>query len=146
MEIEQAHEQWEHSLEKYRRHLVKVGPRLNASVRVLAESLCLHDADILSVTSQAYDAITSLAVLTTRQASTVTCLIYLLAQEPLTQSAPAQWPFSKDKVHWLYDEFDVLPTGVQQHEILMSDGRTITFRFHEMQLIEHSFGERLAVA
>lgn len=155
-EVEDAHEQWERSIELYQDHLQAISRRLTDSVRVLANSLCLHDAIVLSVTGMPMplevvslpvtNGTASLAVLTTRHGPTMACLVYLLAQQPSIHPSATEWPFSKDKLHWLYDEFDVLPNGIQQHEVLLSDGRAIKFQFHELQLIEHSFNNQLAVA
>ena len=87
------------------------------------------------------DAGMPLAVLLTRQNTSRVFLVYFLAGQPSTRAVERDWPFSKQQVHWLYDEFDVGDEGVQQHEILLSNGQIVTLRFHEMQVIQHNVEE-----
>ena len=141
-----AHDDWEDALQAYRRHLQQIGPQMSLPARNVAESLCLHDADYLGMAVvPMLDVGKSLAVLLARQNARRVCLVYLLDMQPLIQESPPRWPFSKDQVHWLYDEFDVDQCGLQQHEVLLSNGQILTLRFHEMQIIEHQIEQcRLA--
>jgi hypothetical protein len=156
-EMVQAHDEWERAIERYRQHVREVEANFTPSVRELAHSLCLHDAAVLGLTwvptpsyasrsLPAPDAARSLVVLTAKQGSTVYFLIYLMAEEPLIHEIQQPWPFSKENAHWLYDEFDVDATGQQRHEVLLSNGRIITLRFHAVQLVTHAVGDKTAVA
>jgi hypothetical protein len=141
VQVVKAHDDWETATEAYRQHLKEVGSKMTANVRNLAETLCLHDADYLGMAVlPTPDAGKSLAVLLTRQNATRRFLVYLLAEQPSTRQVVSEWPFSKEQVHWLYDEFDV-EDGVQQHEILPSNGQVVTLRFHDMQSIMHGIEE-----
>ncbi|MEX1095128.1 MAG: hypothetical protein WED34_03715 [Planctomycetales bacterium] len=145
--VDAAHEEWEASIDDYKQHLRDISSRLTPSTRQLAESLCLHDASYLGVALPQFpSADNSLAILWTRREETFVVLVYVLAEEPLIQEVKVNWPFSKENVHWLYDEFDVDQNGIQQHEILLSNGRLITLRFHEMQQIQHEIHAPSAVA
>lgn len=140
--VTQAHDDWETAIEAYKRRLQEIAPQMTACPRKLAETLCLHDADYLGMAVlPTSDAGMPLAVLLTRQNTSRVFLVYFLAGQPSTRAVEGDWPFSKEQVHWLYDEFDIDSEGVQQHEILLSNGQIVTLRFHEMQVIQHSIEE-----
>ena len=80
-----------------------------------------------------------------RQADQDVFLFYVLVEEPLIQEATQSWPTQHEEVHWLYDEFDVVKE-VQQHEILLSNGRILTFRLREMQVVTSRRSISLTVA
>jgi hypothetical protein len=146
--VDEADRQWEEADRLYKKHLRGIESKLTPSVRKLSRSLCLHDADYLGFSSLPHVAGDEgpLAVLSTRQEANLTLLIYLLAEEPLIQQVHETWPFSGERVHWLYDEFSLADSGVQQHEILLSNGRMLLFRFHELEVITHQMHEAAAVA
>ena len=134
--VARAHEEWESAIEKYQKHLAQIRPRLRPNLRRLAKTLCLHDASYLGLGRPKIPRLHhSLAVLAAQKNSTVYLLVYMLAQEPHVHEPKGNWPFSKKDVHWLYDEFDVERNGNLRHEVLLSDGRRITFQFKDMQLI-----------
>lgn len=137
---EQADEDWEQALAQYREHLQKNRSRLGKNVSEIAESRCLHDFAYLGMNvSPILDHGGALAAVMLRHGSTDLILTYFLSEEPLAQEVNESWPFAKDKVHWLYDEFDVRPDGTLQHEVLLSNGHILTLRFHELRLLEHEF-------
>jgi hypothetical protein len=141
-EVANAHDEWEEAIRSYRQYLKKISPKMTATVRALADSLCLHDAHYLGIAVVPVpDDGKSLAVLLTREDSMRIFLVYFLAEQPLTQQVSGSWPYSKEQVHWLYDEFDVDEGGVQQHEVLLSNGQLVTLRFHDMQIIKHDIQE-----
>ena len=143
---EEAHDDWEQALAGYRKHLKKLRPRMAKSVSETAETLCLHDFAYLGMNvSPILDHGGALAAVMLRNGSKDMILAYFLAEEPLAQEGSESWPFSRDKVHWLYDEFDVRPNGTLQHEVLLSNGHILTLRFYELRLLEHEF-ETPAVA
>jgi hypothetical protein len=105
-----------------------------------AESLCLHDAAYLGMNvSPILDHGGASATIMLRRDDSDVIIAYFLAEEPLVQEVKEPWPFSKQKVHWLYDEFDIRPEGTVQHEVLLSNGHILTLRFHELRLLEHEF-------
>lgn len=141
-DVLKAHDAWEDATESYKQHLERIGPKLTANARRVAETLCLHDADYLGMAVlPTPDTHKSLAVLLTRQDPAQMFLVYYLAEEPLIQAAEREWPYSKQQVHWLYDEFDVSDDGLQQHEILLSNGHVTKLRFYEMQVLDHKIHE-----
>jgi hypothetical protein len=145
--VGRAHEDWETALEKYQKHLNEIASRLTPSVRRLAKTLCLHDAAYLGLGRPKIPGLHhSIAVLATRKNATAFLLVYMLAKEPKFREVGEQWPFSKKTVHWLYDEFDIDSDGNQQHEVLLSNGKSITFQFKDVQLIKDHVDINLDVA
>jgi hypothetical protein len=146
-EADRADRKWEVAVRDYRKHLKQISKKQTPSVRDFAKSLNLHDARYVGLTlPQIPDRDVSLAVLMLRHHEREIFLVYLLGEEPLMQEVKPPWPFSTASVHWLYDEFDITDDGMQQHEILLSNGRTITLRFREAQLITHDLSKQLVVA
>jgi len=145
--VARAHEEWETAIENYREHIDQIASRLTPSVRKLTKALCLHDAAYLGLGRPKIPGLHhSIAVLATRKSATAFLLVYILAKEPRFQEAGERWPFSKKNVHWLYDEFDVDSDGNQQHEVLLSNGKSITFQFKDLQLIKDQVDVNLDVA
>jgi hypothetical protein len=144
---ETAHEAWESALARYERHLNRISSRLTPATRKIAKTLCLHDGQYSGISLPLLPTgDNSLAVLSTRSDSKLIVLLYVLAEEPLIQEVGEPWPYAKDNPCWLYDEFDIDSHGIQQHEILISSGRVITLRFHEMQQMEYVVPAPSAVA
>jgi len=73
-------------------------------------------------------------------------LVYTLLSEPKIQEASRRWPFSKENVHWLYDEFDINQGGSQRHDVRVSNGKTIQLTFRDVQLIKDKVDAELEVA
>jgi hypothetical protein len=73
----------------------------------------------------------ALAVLSVKHDGRVLSLIYLLWDRVRNHESVADWPFSKLRVHWLYDEIDIAPAGrgMFLHRILLSDGRVLEIPF-----------------
>lgn len=140
--VAKAHDEWEDAIRTYRQRLQEIGINMTTNARTVAETLCLHDADYLGMALLPVpDSGKSLAVLLIGQDATRVFLVYLLSEQPLTRQVSVEWPYSKDQVHWLYDEFDVDKSGLQQHEVLLSNGQILTLRFHEMQVVQHHIEE-----
>jgi len=127
---EKAHDKWEDALERYGKHLSEIRSRLTTETRKLADSLSLHDAEVLFFKDNG-----KLAVAELRQGDKHIYLIYVLAKNPaITKIKP--WPFSSKPVYWLYDEFDADDQDAQRHEVLLSDGRIWTLNFSRIALFE----------
>jgi hypothetical protein len=128
--VEKAHAKWEEALERYGKHLSEIRSRMTPATRKLANSLSLHDAEVLLFKYNG-----KLAFAELRQGDTHVFLVYLLAKNPLVKKIRS-WPFSSKAVRWLYDEFDADAKGAQQHEVLLSDGRIWTLNFSRIVLFE----------
>jgi hypothetical protein len=133
---ETAQQAWEDAVERYHQHIAEIGPRMTASARQVVNSLCLHDAEYVGIELTFLpEQNGKLAIVMVHQGKMAVFLVYMLLQEPLIEEF-APWPFSKEHVHWLYDEFDVQSGGGYQHQVLLSDGRVVTLRFRDIRHFE----------
>lgn len=149
-EADRANEAWEKALVDYRKHLDSIQDRVPSQVRKLAD-LCLHDAELLAC-EQPVEPLPSfqvepfghpfwfaMAILSLRQDGQIVSLIYMLWDRIREYPPPENWPFSKLRTHWLYDEVDLTTTqrgGQFLHRILLSDGRVLEVPF--VSAIRHS--------
>ena len=144
-----ADEEWETALLAYRKSLLENSKTMSHRVKDLAESLSLHDAELLSIQEDVSSPQRSaprifpfsVATISVKDGENITNLIYIL-NAPIEQGQPvADWPFSKLRTHWLYDEIDVRGKSPQVtlyvHRILWSDGRVTTIPF--LDVIVQSF-------
>ena len=127
---------WEEAIQNYRRHLDRLKDRLPAEVKELSE-LCLHDSELLDceTSSRPIRAFPveefGSEILALKQREKVVILRYELAAGVRESQPNDDWPFSKSRTHWLYDEVDVAPSssGTFLHRILFSDGKVIEIPF-----------------
>ena len=139
---DRANAAWEKSLKRYKRHLADIRDRMPSQVRKLSE-LCLHDAEVLGFEqeSQSFCPVSqgvssaplwsALAIVTLRQDATIRSLFYMLWDRVRQYPPNNEWPFSKTRKHWLYDEVDVAADqrGLFLHRILFSDGSVVEIPF-----------------
>lgn len=135
----QADADWERALTAYRKHLRSIRLKLPASVANLANDSCLHDAEYLGFSKMAMPAMTGdVATIAVRKDGAVNFLVYVLDGEPLVTRPLESNAFHVSQPHWLYDEVDVVGTGVFQHEILLSDGRVLSICFTAFDMLPGS--------
>jgi hypothetical protein len=121
---------WEQATADYRQHVRRISGQLRGKVRELAEVTCLHDAVYLGyLKAPVPKSSAELAVVAVEKANDVLLLIYVLAEEPALSAPHAADVFTDTAVHWLYDEVDANSGGVFGHEILLSNGRTLSMKF-----------------
>lgn len=146
---DRADAEWERAIRAYQEHLQTLSDHMNERVKSVAQALCLHDAEILD-----FKAALPLhpflqppfspgaATISLRNDGKIINLFYLLWEEVGEAAAPKAWPFSQQRVHWLYDEIDrVEPSSpvLFWHRILLSDGRVVSIPFTD--LIVNAFPE-----
>lgn len=146
---DRADAEWDRAIRAYKKHLQTLSDHLNERVRSIAETLCLHDAEILN-----FQAAIPLhpffhppfspgaATISLRNDGKIVNLFYLLWEEVGEATAPKGWPFSRQRVHWLYDEFDrpeAHSPDLFWHRILLGDGRVVSIPFTD--LIVNAFPE-----
>ena len=131
-----ADSDWERALTAYRKHLRSIRLKLSPSVARLANDACLHDAEYLGFSKMTMPAMTGdVATIAVRKDGAVNFLVYVLADEPLVTRPLESEAFDVSQPHWLYDEVDVVGTGIFQHEILLSDGRVLSVRFTAFDML-----------
>ena len=115
--------------------------------------LCLHDGEILQRQEQQHplssrcfaDSPTprqlwpfwyGLATLAVRLDNEVVSLFYFLCDHMTEQPADEDWPFSKKREHWLYDEIHWQggDRGRFTHLILLSSGVVLTIPFSTVSI------------
>jgi hypothetical protein len=137
---DRADEDWESAIREYRSHLDGLRDQMPAQVKKLA-GLCFHDAELLTseesiepVFSVPFEPLpfwSGFAILSLKQGDEIVSLIYVLWDRIRRYESKENWPFSKLRRHWLYDEVDVAPThrGWFLHRVLLSDGIVIEIPF-----------------
>jgi hypothetical protein len=145
---DRADREWEEAIRAYRKHLGKFSKTMNDRVRDLAEKLCLHDAELLFLQQDltAPPVLPPLrapiATISLRANGKIVNISYFLRGEVGQSNAGGEWPFSKLRAHWLYDEIDFEPGHfpLYCHRVLLSDGRVVSVPFFDV--VVHSFSEQ----
>lgn len=151
---DRANEEWEEALAGYGEQLAQLRPKMPAAVRQL-EELSLHDADFLGMDLQNQpltgwnghsDANLWLefAILSLQVKTEVLTLIYTIWDHVRESQMESDWPFSKERLHWMYDEIDLAPNRNELfvHRILFSDGSVVEIPFRSVMIhrIENHVG------
>jgi hypothetical protein len=145
-EADTAHTAWERAILEYRRYLKEHRDMMPTRVRMLAEKTCLHDALLLgrqmhrSVGQNGVDSRRLLTIGLQLGGETIV-LNYFLCDSPKEFKPKKDWPFSKDQLHWLYDEVAVNEDGHTAtappsfvHRVLLSDGSELEIPFIDLIL------------
>ena len=139
-EANQADDNWERAILQYKEHLAQHRFTMPLDVRKLA-ALSLHDAQLLNLDSDPefsfpfIGLFCHVAILSLKQNNYITSLFYVLQNNLSEYSFSSDWPFSKNHVHWLYDEVDFSSSTtftanrMFTHKILLSDGRVLEIPF-----------------
>jgi hypothetical protein len=148
-EADRADEEWEAAIRAYREHLDGLRNEMPSQVKKLA-GLCLHDAELLACEQpiepffplspfEPFPFWSGFAILSIRQNDKIVSLIYVLWDRVRKYASSEEWPFSKLRTHWLYDEVDVSPNrrGMFLHRVLWSDGIVMEIPF--LSTLIHSF-------
>jgi hypothetical protein len=132
-----ADEEWEQATARYGEYLAGFRGKLPSPVAKLSE-LCLHDGEILlrQEEQQPLDKWCGVATLAVKLSDEVETLFYLLWDYISEQPAPQDWPFSKKREHWLYDEVHRQPgdRGRFTHVILLSSGVVLSIPFSTVMI------------
>lgn len=139
---DRANEAWDKALQEYQRHLEAIRSRMTSQVRKIAE-LCLHDAELLGLEEEHQSLApfpepfwpgplwSAVAIVSLKQGESIRSLIYMLWDRVRQYPSREDWPFSKARKHWLYDEVDVAADhrGMYLHRVLFSDGSVVEIPF-----------------
>lgn len=139
---DRADEAWGRAVQEYRQHLDGIRSQMPSQVREVAE-LCLHDAEVLGLEEvpQAFlpypepfwpgPLWTTVALMTLQREEKLTVLVYMLWDRVRQHPGLEDWPFTKTRKHWLYDEMDVASEHRPAflHRILFSDGSVVEVPF-----------------
>jgi hypothetical protein len=138
-QADEANEAWEKAIAKYQQHLNDIRGGLPTEVRKLTE-LSLHDAELLGIEedfrpfpsvakNSAEQFWSAIAIVSLMHDDDVLSLIYFL-WDKIRKRPAEEWPFSRDRLHWLFDEIDVVSNGGPfVHRILLSNGTAFEIPF-----------------
>jgi hypothetical protein len=142
-----ADAEWEAAIVAYHRHLAALNEKMPSQVIELSE-LCLHDGEILQRQEQQQPLSSwsfedgpgprqfwpfwyGLATIAVRLDNEIVTLLYFLCDHIIEQPATEDWPFSKKREHWLYNEvhWHGGDHGRFTHLILLSSGVVLAIPF-----------------
>jgi hypothetical protein len=152
---DEANEEWEAAIKRYQHDLSGLLDQLPPGVQKLAKTN-LHDAELLD-TSEGPEAMsawppgphwTAYSMFFLRRVDEGIALVYQLWDTVRQHPAPDNWPFSKQQVHWLFDEIAAEPNAdrVFWHRVLLSDGRVIEIPFVNVLMRAFSLRRREAAS
>jgi hypothetical protein len=146
-DADRADEDWERAILEYKNHLSKFSKEMSSRAKDLAENLCLHDAELLSLQEDTLESSSlpvfpvSIVIVALKKDSKIVIIIYILRSKVVWSRPLKGWSFSKLRTHWLYDEIDFEEEGSYYwHRILLSDGRVISIPF--IDVIVQAFSEQ----
>jgi len=153
---DRANEEWEEALEGYGEQLTRLRSKMPSPVRELAD-MCFHDWDFLGLDlrNQALNGWNGhqdanlwleFAIVSLHEKNEVISLIYTIWDHVRENEPQTDWPFSKNRSHWMYDEIDLAPNRNELfvHRILFSNGRVLEIPFRSVMI--HRVGNRIGVA
>ena len=138
--------EWERRNNRYRRRYKKIQSQLPEALRKFHDEQCLHDADWagfaqlspFTLPSNLQD-VTIIArqenTLIPEFINTLAILQYAVTALPTIEQPVKSNVFSDVQPIWLYDEIDVVSSGVFSHSILVSNGLVVTIHFHEFRYL-----------
>src|SRR5438270_1917164 len=139
--VDQAEEEWERRLKRYRRHYKKIEEQLPPMLRRFHDEQSLHDANVFTpaVLAGSVPWKPPEVVIVAQQVNTLipeflntlAILHYSITADPIVTVPLQAEAFHGSNPIWLYDEVDVVEPGVFSHEILVSDGRVIKLLFRD---------------
>jgi len=140
-EVESLYEQWNAAGANARAHLQKVKDKLPPKMQQFCDTLCLHDAEIVSIDVSGGDngTRTPVAIIGVRQDTRLIWLVYDLYNEPTITTPVKSGAFvtGSDQRQWLYDEIDVLDEPKCRHEIFLNTGEVIELVFFQFDMFIH---------
>ncbi len=140
-EVESLYDQWNAAGANARAHLQQVKDKLPPKMQQFFDTLCLHDAEIVSfdVSGGEHGARTPVAIIGVRQDTKLIWLVYDLYEEPTITTPVVSDVFvsDPDQRQWLYDEIDVLDEPKCRHEIFLNTGEVIELTFFQFDMFVH---------
>ena len=140
-EVESLYQQWNAAGANARAHLQQIKHNLPPKMQQFCETLCLHDAQVLSIDVSGGDngAGTLVATINVRQDNDLIWLVYDLFDKPTTSMPVLSDAFviAPGQRQWLYDEIDALDGPRYRHEVLFNTGEVIELAFLQFDMFVH---------
>ena len=140
-EVESLYQQWDAAGKGAREHLEQIKDKLPPKMQQFCDTLCLHDAEIVSIDVSGGDegAGIPVAIIGVRQDNKLIWLVYDLYHKPAITTPVSSDVFvsASGQRQWLYDEIDVLDEPKCRHEILLNTGQVIELVFFQFDMFLH---------
>ncbi len=132
--MEAADEEWERAIVRSERRWLKVRDKFPQTVQKFNDdSVCLHDAELLSMGRQGD---TFVMVLEPEPpAQTTVVLTFTLDGEPVIDPRALADREERTFALWMYEEWDLDRQGRCLFEVLLSNGWSVKLRFREFQYL-----------
>jgi hypothetical protein len=127
-----AEQEWERAIAQAKRRWRKIAKAFPMSVqRFEAQSVCLHDARVLSMARQG----NTFVVIAQREppAHELVLLTFTIDADPVIKPDAALGHGDDLAVTWLYEEWDVDRGGRCWFEVLLSNGWSVRLRFRDFR-------------
>jgi hypothetical protein len=125
-------EEWERALRGYRRHWNRIRHAFPKTVhRFMAENICLHEAHVLSITSDHKKLVMVLQM--EPPSRELVMLSFTLSGDLEIDQAALPNRGESPIVAWLYEEWDLDPRGACWFEVLLSNGWALKLPFREFR-------------
>lgn len=141
-DLEGIEDEWDRVIEKYNRRWAKIQNAFPEAVRRFEdERVCLHDAELLEMVR---DEARLVLVLRLEPPRTEVVVLTFNLSGPLTiQTDTLPKRHHRDRIFWLYEEFDLDRRRNCRLEVLFSNGWVATIRFTDFQYV---LGEPVSAA
>ena len=132
-------EAWERALRAYRRHWNRIRQAMPKAVQqFVAGNVCLHDANVLSMTRTGKKLV--LVLEREQPPQDLVILTFTLAGDLEIDTAALPVRGESNVVAWLYEEWDLDRRGQRWFEVLLSNGCSVKLPFRDFR---YSIGEQL---
>ena len=144
--VEGIEEDWERAIQRYRRRLARIQRAFPKEWQVFREQhVCLHDAQVLSITRQA----DILVFVMQQEAPSHAIVILSFTLNGDVEIDPLALPGRQDRqsVTWMYEEYNLDRQGRCMVEVMLSNGWIVKVHFREFQflvgqtILPHSNGQ-----
>lgn len=135
-----AHDEWEVAIARYRRRLNKLVDKFPEGVsRFEEDSVCLHDARVLSIARQGEQLLMVLEP--EPPATTAVVLTFTLEGTPVIDPEALPDGATGDWITWMYEEWDIDRKGNCWFEVLLTNGWSVRLRFRDFnyQILDRLF-------
>ncbi|HEV3022671.1 MAG TPA: hypothetical protein VGX76_09385 [Pirellulales bacterium] len=120
---------WDLAQTRSKARLGQIRQSLPPSVKVLANELCLHDAELVHLAADDAE-----AFIQARHRNALHILSYRLKDAARIGSPRRSAAFSDAAIRWIYDKVDLRKQGVFSYDILLSNGQEIELVFDDVRI------------
>jgi hypothetical protein len=129
-----AHDKWDRAIARYHRHWRKIRAAFPKSVqRFNDDSVCLHDAEVLSIGREGDQFV--MVLQPEPPAQTMVVLTFTLDDESVIDPQALPGREGRTWAHWMYEEWDLDRQKRPTFEVLLGNGWSVKLRFRDFQYL-----------